>query len=50
VDWHRIDDARKFDKHAVAGGLDDAAVMLADLRIEEVAAKCFEAFEQAPGC
>jgi hypothetical protein len=30
---HRVDDAGEFRQHAVAGGLDDAAVMLADLRI-----------------
>ena len=30
----RIDDARKLDQHAIAGGLDDAAVVLGDLRIE----------------
>jgi hypothetical protein len=35
---HRIDDARKFDKHAVAGGLDDPAVVLGDLRIDELMA------------
>ena len=33
-----IDDARKFHQHAVACGLDDAAVMLADLRIAKLAA------------
>jgi hypothetical protein len=30
---HRIDDAHKFHQHAVAGGLDDAAMMFADFRI-----------------
>ena len=44
---HRIDDAGKFHQHAVAGGLDDAAVVLGDLRIEELAAQRFEAFERA---
>ena len=43
----RIDDARKFHQHAVAGRLDDAAVLLGDLRIEELAAQRFEAFERA---
>ncbi len=44
---HRIDDAGKLHQQAVAGGLDDAAVMLGDLRIEELAAQRFEAFERA---
>jgi hypothetical protein len=44
---HRIDDARKLHQHAVAGSLDDAAVMLRDLRIEKLAAQRFEAFERA---
>jgi hypothetical protein len=44
---HRVDDARKFHKHAVAGGLDDAALVLGDLRIEELMAQRFEAFERA---
>ena len=44
---HRIDDARKFHQHAVAGGLDDPAVVLGDLRIEELAAQRFEAFVRA---
>jgi hypothetical protein len=34
---HSVDDAGKFRQHAVAGGLDDPAVMLADLRIDDVA-------------
>ena len=44
---HRVDDAGKFHQQAVAGGLDDAAVVLGDLRIEELAAQRFEAFERA---
>ena len=32
---HRVDHAGKFRQHAIAGGLDDAAVMLADLRIDQ---------------
>ena len=44
---HRIDDAGKLHQQAVAGGLDDAAVVLGDLRIDEVAAQRFEAFERA---
>src|ERR1700752_5026049 len=31
----RIDDAGKFHQHAVAGGLDDTAMRLGDLRIEK---------------
>ena len=33
-----VDDARELDQHAVAGGLDDAAVVLGDLRIDQFAA------------
>jgi hypothetical protein len=44
---HRINDAGKLHEHAVAGGLDDAAVVLGDFRIEELAAQRLEAFERA---
>src|SRR5205814_4760318 len=44
---HRIDDAGKLHQHAVAGGLDDAAPVLGDLRVEELAAQSLEAFERA---
>ena len=44
---HRIDDAGKLHQQAVAGGLDDAAPVLGDLRIEELAAQRLEAFERA---
>jgi hypothetical protein len=44
---HRINDTGKFDQHAVTGGLDDAAMVLGDLRIEKLAAQRFEAFERA---
>jgi hypothetical protein len=44
---HRINDARKLDQHAVAGGLDDAAAMLGYLRVDELMAQCLEAFERA---
>jgi len=40
-------DAGKFHQQAVTGGLDDAAVVLADFRIDQLAAKGFEAFERA---
>jgi|SRR5271163_754145 len=44
---HRIDDAGKFDQQAVAGGLDDAAAMFGDFRIDELMAQRLEAFERA---
>jgi hypothetical protein len=44
---HRIDDAGKLHQRAVAGGLDDAARVLGDFRIEELAAQRLEAFERA---
>src|SRR5689334_1563232 len=37
----------KLDQHAVPGGLDDAAVVLGDFRIDELAAQRLEAFERA---
>ncbi|MGY3156261.1 hypothetical protein ACVW0V_005401 [Bradyrhizobium elkanii] len=40
---HRIDDAMKFDQQAVAGGLDDAAAILGDGRIDQLDAMGFEA-------
>jgi hypothetical protein len=33
---HRIDDAVELDQHAIAGGLDDAAAVLRDSRIDEL--------------
>ena len=44
---HRIDDAGKFNQQAVAGGLDDAAPVLRDLRIEKLAAQRLETIERA---
>ena len=44
---HRIDDAGKFHEQTVAGGLDDAAMVLGDFRIKKLAAQRFEAFERA---
>jgi hypothetical protein len=44
---HRIDDARKFHKHAVAGGFDDPPVMLPDLRVDELATMRLQAVEGA---
>jgi hypothetical protein len=44
---HRIDDTWKFYQHAVAGGLDEATLVLGDFRIEEFATQCSEAFEGA---
>ena len=40
---HRVDDAREFRQHAIAGILDDAAGMLADLWVDELAAMRLEA-------
>jgi hypothetical protein len=44
---HRINDTREFHQHAITGGLDDAAAVLGDLRIEQLMAQRFEAFERA---
>ena len=44
---HSIDDAGEFREHAVAGGLDDPAMMLADLRIDEFGEMRLEAFVRA---
>ncbi len=44
---HRIDDTGKLHQQAVAGGLDDAALVLGDLRIEKLMAQRLEAFERA---
>jgi hypothetical protein len=44
---HRVDDAGEFCQHAVAGGLDDPAVMLADLRINEFEEMRLEPFVRA---
>ena len=44
---HRVDDAGKFRQHAVAGGLDDPPVMLADLRIDQFAQMRLDAFMRA---
>ena len=41
----RIDNAREFHEHAVAGGLDDAPAVLADLGIDELTAMRLEALE-----
>ena len=44
---HRVDDAAEFDDAAVAGALDDAAVMHGDGRVDQVAAKRPEPRENA---
>jgi hypothetical protein len=44
---HRVDHAGKFCQHAIAGDLDDAAVMLADLRIDQFDEMRLEAFVRA---
>jgi hypothetical protein len=40
------DHARKFHQRAVAGGLDDTATVLRNLRINKLTAMRFEAFER----
>ena len=44
---HRIDDAPKFHEHAVTGGLDDAAEVLPDFRVDEFAVVRFQPVECA---
>ena len=44
---HRVDDASELDDAAVAGALDDAAVMGGDRRINEIAAERPKARERA---
>ena len=44
---YSIDDARELHQQAVAGGLDDAAVVFGDFRINELGAERFEALERA---
>jgi hypothetical protein len=44
---HRVDDARKFHQYSVAGGLDDAAAVLPDLGVDELAPMRLEALESA---
>ena len=43
----RIDHAGELDQHAVAGGLDDAAAVLGDLRVDELAAQRLQPGERA---
>src|SRR5262249_48168614 len=43
----RVDNAREFRQHAVAGGFDDAAAVFLDLRIDQLAAMGLEPFERA---
>ena len=45
---HRIDDAGELDQQAVAGGLDDAAAVLGDLRIDQLAAMRLAARASVP--
>ena len=45
---HGVDDATELDQSAVAGALDDAAVMESDGRIDQVAAKRPELGKRAP--
>jgi len=43
----RIDDARKFNEDAVAGGLDDAALVLLDFRIDQLPSMRLKPVERA---
>ena len=42
-----FDDARKLDQQPVAGGFDDAPLMLGDLRVDKIAAQCPQACQGA---
>jgi prevent-host-death family protein len=44
---HRVDDAGELGEQTVSGGLDDAAPVLGDLRIDQLPAMRLEAFERA---
>jgi len=44
---HRVDDTGEFRQHTVTGGLDDAAVMLAGLRVDDFAHMRLEALVRA---
>ena len=44
---HGVDDASEFYQHAVAGGLDDAAAVFGDLRVDQLTAQGLEARERA---
>ena len=44
---HRVDNAGELGQEAVAGGLDDAPLMLADFRIDQLAAMRLQAIERA---
>jgi hypothetical protein len=44
---HRVDHAAELDNCAIAGALDDSAMMHRDSRIDQVAAQCSKAREDA---
>src|ERR1700682_4258660 len=44
---HRIDDAGEFHQYAVAGGFDNAAAVLLDLEVDEVAPDCLQRRQSA---
>ena len=44
---HRVDDAAEFDDRAIAGALDEAAVVDGDRRIDEVAAQSAQPRQRA---
>jgi len=43
----RVDDAGEFDQKSVAGGLDEAALVIRDLRIDQLGAQGLETRERA---
>jgi hypothetical protein len=44
---HRLDRAGEFDEHAAAAGFHDPTVMLSDLWIDDLAAKCLQALKRS---
>jgi hypothetical protein len=44
---HRIDNACKLDQQTVASGFDDAAMVLSDLRIDQLPSQHLQAFKRA---
>ena len=43
----RVDDAGEFDQKSVAGGLDEAALVIGDLRIDQIGAQRLDPAERA---
>ena len=44
---NRVDDAREFDKHPIAGGLDDTASVLPGLGLDQLPVMCLQPFVRA---